>query len=88
MKTSEIIRQYKEDILAEWMASVKQQLPEAQAQDMVALRNDIPDLLDDIADNVELGHDYDTHESFDHWKESAPRSKATPWLTSSGSTES
>ena len=68
MKTSDIIRRRKEDILAQWMAHVKQQLPEAQGRRTVALRDDLPDLLDDIADRVELGHDYNTHESFDHGK--------------------
>ena len=66
MSTSKIIRQYKEDILQQWLAEVKQQLPEANEQDYVALRNDIPDLLEDIAHNVDATQDQDTHESFDH----------------------
>ena len=67
MSTSKIIRQYKEDILQQWLAEVKQQIPEASKQDYVALRNDVPDLLEDIIyDLDDRQPDQDTHESFDH----------------------
>ena len=67
MSTSDIIRQYKEDILEQWMTKVTEQVPEAKSHGRTALRNDLPDLLEDIAYNVESDRsDQDAHESFDH----------------------
>ena len=67
MKTSDIIRLNKERILEQWISRVKEQVPEAKEHGYVALRNDMPDLLDDIANNVEAHRsEQDTHESYDH----------------------
>ena len=67
MKTSEIILHRKEAILQRWISRVKEQMPEARDQGYVALRDDVPDLLEDIAANTGTGHsDQDTHESFNH----------------------
>lgn len=67
MKTSDIIRNNKDLILERWLARVKEEVPEAQTHGYVALRNDVPDLLDDIANNIDkkLPHQ-DTHESYEH----------------------
>lgn len=67
MKTSEIILHYKETILHQWISRVKEQVPEAREQGYTALRNNVPDLLEDIAANINTGQaQQDTHESFDH----------------------
>ena len=67
MKTSDIIRRNKEDILEQWIARVKEQVPESKEHGYVALRNDVPDLLNDIADNTDPERmEQDTHESYDH----------------------
>lgn len=67
MKTSDIVRQNKEKILSQWISRVKAQVPEAKVHGYVALRNDVPDLLEDIANNVEARRsEQDTHESYDH----------------------
>ena len=67
MSTSDIIRHNKETILDQWIARVKEQVPEAKEHDQVALRNDVPDLLDDIANHTDAQRsDQDSHNSYDH----------------------
>ena len=52
-ENSAIIRQHKEQILQRWMDRVKQEVPEAKTHDYVALRDDIPDLLDNLVESIE-----------------------------------
>ena len=69
MKVSDIIRQHKEQILQEWIASIKKEVPEAKKHDLVALQNDVPDLLDDIAADLDAQQvDQDTHDDIEHGK--------------------
>lgn len=67
MKVFDIIRQNKDKILKQWLKAVKQQISVAQGQTTPALRNDVPDLLEEMITIL----DEDTpkeclHESVDH----------------------
>ncbi len=67
MKTSDIIRNNKEHILQYWMKQVKEDVPKSKQQNATALRDDLPDLLDDIAVSVDTDQpEQNTHNSFDH----------------------
>lgn len=67
MKTSDIIRSNKEHILQQWMKQVKKDVPKAKQQDAIALRDDLPHLIDDIAVSADPERpEQDTHNSFDH----------------------
>jgi len=48
MELDQLIRQHKSDIIEQWIAEVRNQVPEARDLETLALQNDIPDLLDDI----------------------------------------
>ena len=51
------------------MTSVKKEVPEAKKHDLVALQNDVPDLLDDIAADLDNQQDdQDTHDDIEHGK--------------------
>ncbi len=67
MKVFDIIRKDKDKILSQWLKAVKQQISGAQGQTTPALRNDVPDLLEEMITIL----DEDTpkeylHESVDH----------------------
>ncbi len=67
MKTSEIVRQNKGRIMQRWLEQVKVEMPEADEHGHVALRNDLPDLLNDIVANTDQqAGDQDAHNSFEH----------------------
>ncbi len=67
MKTSDILRNNKEHILQYWMKQVKEDVPKAKQQNATALRDDLPDLIDDIAVSVDTDQpEQKTHDSFDH----------------------
>ncbi|MGB3781007.1 MAG: HAMP domain-containing sensor histidine kinase [Tunicatimonas sp.] len=67
MKTSDILRNNKEHILQYWMKQVKEDVPKSKQQNATALRDDLPDLIDDIAVSVDTDQpEQNTHNSFDH----------------------
>jgi signal transduction histidine kinase len=67
MKTSDIIKGNKELILQRWTKQVKEVVPKAKKQGSTALRNDLPDLIDDIALSVDTDQlEQKTHDSFEH----------------------
>ncbi len=67
METSDIIKANKELVLQRWMKQVKEEVPKAKKQGTTALRNDLPDLIDDIAVSVDMDQlEQNTHNNFDH----------------------
>lgn len=67
MKVYHIIRQNKDQILKRWLTAVKQQVVGAQGQTTPALRNDVPDLLEEIITILDEETEQESlHESVDH----------------------
>ncbi len=67
MKIFDIIRQNKEQILKQWLQAVKAQIPGAKGQTTPALRNDVPDLLEEIITILDENTPKESlHESIDH----------------------
>ncbi|UII23603.1 sensor histidine kinase [Fulvivirga ligni] len=66
MKAHELIRDYKDSIIDNWMKEVKTELPGSKEHDNVALTNDIPTLIDNLADALENKNIEFTHESIEH----------------------
>ncbi|WPP48801.1 sensor histidine kinase [Catalinimonas niigatensis] len=67
MQVFSIIQQNKELILKQWLAIVKEQIPAAKGQSTPALRNDVPDLLEEIITILdETTPKESLHESIDH----------------------
>ena len=69
MKLYELIRQYKDELLDQWMNTVREQIAGAEHLETLALQNDMPDLLDDIVTSLDESTPKTiTHESIDHGK--------------------
>ncbi|UII24430.1 sensor histidine kinase [Fulvivirga maritima] len=68
MEAYKVIKQYKETIIETWMNEVREELPEAKKHDRVALANDIPFFLDDLALVLEGKETNISHESLEHGK--------------------
>lgn len=67
MSTSELIYQYKDHILQQWLTTVREQISGAEELETLALQDDIPDLLDDLAAGLDESSPATvTHESIDH----------------------
>ncbi len=67
MKVFDIIRQHKDQILKQWLAAVKKQVDGAKGQTTPALRNDVPDLLEEIITILDEDTPQESlHESVDH----------------------
>ena len=67
MKLYELLRQHKDEILDQWMNTVRDQIAGAEHLETLALQNDMPDLLDDIVASLDESTPQTiTHESIDH----------------------
>lgn len=66
MNAHELIRDYKDSIIDNWMREVKTELPGSKEHDNVALTNDIPTLIDNLADALENKNVEFAHESIEH----------------------
>lgn len=67
MLVFQIIQRNKERILKQWLSVVKEQVPGAEGQTTPALRNDVPDLLEEIITILDEKTDKESlHESVDH----------------------
>ncbi|MBL3658013.1 sensor histidine kinase [Fulvivirga sediminis] len=68
MEAYKVIKQYKETVIETWMNRVRDELPEANKHDSVALANDIPFFLDNLALVLEGVEKRGSHESLEHGK--------------------
>lgn len=66
MKASEILLKNKERVINDWLNALKKEVPEAFSHERTAILNDLPDLLEAMAESLESENDRVRHYSQAH----------------------